>query len=159
MADVNNINLDDVKNSITRDDVSALAFVNLAPLDDTQAEAFIHASQIRMMSALCLDAIPTENLGAWKMLFANYVAAVYQANKSGIVPTTARSIRNFSESFGNDGQVDMKAFYCDNSDLIGMFSRCSDGVGFQSRYWQNEDWPDGIRPGDMLPDWPAGRPF
>lgn len=152
-------NLDDVANSITGDDVMALAFVTLSPLTDDQKNTFIHAAQIRLMAGLCLTSVPTTNVAAWKMLLANYVAAVYQANKSGIVPTTEKQVRNFRVMFGNQGSIDLKSFYSDFSDQIGMFQQCKTNIMFDGGNWQSDDFPDGIRPGDMNPDFPSGRWF
>lgn len=156
-TEISAVNLADVPNSITWDVVAAASFQNLPTLTDDQANALISACQIRLLSELCLTAIPTDNLAAWQMLLANYVAAVVAANKSGIVPVQSKSVRNFSITIGNNGQINLKAFYDNFSDLLGMFSQCHNGVMFQSPNIQNEDFPDGLRPGDILPDLPAGR--
>jgi len=162
MAGVNNqVNLADIPNSITRDDlaVTSISSSNLAALTDDQLSFLITACQIRLMAELCITEIPTENVEAWTMLLANYVAAVFAANKSGIVATLAKQVRNFHIQYGNNGKIELKNFYSNFSDLIGMFSQCTNGVMMQKPFYANEDWPDGIRPGDSMPDWPIGRPF
>lgn len=149
-------NLDDVTNSITADDVLALAFENLKALTDDQQTTFIHACQIRLMAGLCLTTAPTDNVSVWNMLLANYVAAVYQDNKSGITKTISKQVRNFKVQFGG---AEIRTFYAEFSDLLGMFDNCHTNIMFDGGNWQSDDFPDGIRPGDTNPDWPMGRPF
>jgi len=147
---------DAIPNSITRADVLNLGFNTLKPLDDESADKFIQASQTVLLKALGLKAIPTINVTSWEFLLANFVAAVFAVNKSGVVSTNSKSIRNFTISYGS---IDMKNFYMDHQGLIGLFNQNHTAIMFDGGNWQSDDFPDGYRAGDINPDWPTGRWF
>lgn len=116
-----------------------------------------NACELSLRSLLCRSDSPLPSdpkYNTWLMLLAGWVKATYAAQKSGIDRTTAKSVRNFSVSKGNDGKVDLSDFYDNMSPLISMFSQCGSGVDFQTDLIPLIYAPDVTDIANRMPDAP-----
>lgn len=126
-----------------------------ASVTDAQFVVLSHACETRLLAMLCMTAPPdpqTDDYDSWQSLLANWIKAVYAVNKSGITRTVSKSMRNFSVSYGDNGEVALKSFYSNFQDLIGLFSQCSTGVEFQTDRVPLIYAPDSVNPANMFPD-------
>ena len=126
-------------------------------VSDADLATFTAGCETRLLAMLCMTDPPAStdaDYQSWLMLLSCWVKAVYAANRSGIIPTASKSIRNYSTSYGNNGEIVLSAFYSNMSDLIQMFNACDESVQFQS------DWnpiiysPDATYPRSLTPDAP-----
>lgn len=128
-----------------------------ASVSDGDWVTFCESCEARLLAALCRsDNVKpdSDDYTSWLSLLANWCKAVYAANQSGIRPTTAKSMRNFSVSYGADGAVDLKNFYRNFSDLIAKFSECGSGVAMQSDWTSVVYAPESVQPQNLLQDAP-----
>ena len=128
-----------------------------ADMSEDDFTRIANACELSLRSLLCrsdsiLPANP--NYNAWLMLLSAWIKVTYKVQKTGIDRTTAKSVRNFSVSKGNDGKVDLSDFYDNMSTIISMFSMCGSGVDFQTDLLPLIYAPDVTDLGNIIPDAP-----
>lgn len=127
----------------------ASSFSMLCPDDAAQVSAIMEQ---RLMIALCMKEVPTENpeLMLWKQLLASAITSFSMLDYDGV---KSESVRNYSYTL-SDGSGSWDTLYKTAGDLLSYFSKChvlGGSISFQTdvTWFQYSCWSDKIF-------WPVG---
>lgn len=102
-------------------------------LSDDEWMALVTVAESRLMSLLCLNALPEDGDGKlpqdFRMLLANFICATLKFRGNPEAGISSKSVRNFTISFSTNDAASAFAQIARNyKDIIASYSEC--GLGF-----------------------------
>ncbi len=96
---------------------------------DEDWQTLLGVAEGRLASFLCLDALPDPMPDDFKMLLANFMAAVLETRGKGEGRVSSKSVRNFTISFHDSGATTAFGRVAENyGDLIEKYSNCGSSL-------------------------------
>lgn len=96
---------------------------------DENWEVLLGIAEGRLASFLCLGALPDPMPEDFKMLLANFMAAVLETRGKGEGRVSSKHVRNFTISFHDSGATTAFGRVAENyGDLIEKYSNCGSSL-------------------------------
>lgn len=105
-------------------------FTNQATsFSDEAWDTLLSVAEMRLASFLCLESLPNPMPDDFKMLLANFMAAVLDSRGKGEGRVSSKRVRNFTISFRDSGAVTAFGRVAENyGDLIEKYSACGSSL-------------------------------